>query len=162
MEWAQRGESMKFIARFVVVLICVVAIAHAQSSSQQNPVETFRSAVAGDATMLEIYLTNDPNPKRFDAAKKGKDDLSALTGPAIAAAGDNADLKSAIKALYVAADAYFESAFAFTGLPQYDPALNELVLSPGQVQAKATQARLKADVDSKNAALKLELQFGSN
>lgn len=152
---------MKFIARVFIVLICFAAAAHAQPSPQQNPIEKFRGDVMAEATLLSVYLAGAPDTKALDTAKKGQDFLKTLVGPALAEAGDNADMKAAIKAFYIAADAYFESAFTPAAPPDYDIRRGSM-MSESQVQLVAAQAKLRADLDSKNAALKLELQFGSD
>lgn len=155
---------MKRFARTVMIMLCMTisCSALAQSTARVDPIEAFRTHVMTDAELLSVYLADQPDPKAADTAKKGGDDLKAGVGAAIASAKDNQDLKAAIKAFYVAADAYFQSAFSFTGLPTYDPMLNRLVLTPQQIQLTATQSRLKADLDAKNAALKLEMQLAAN
>ena len=81
-----------------------------------------------------------------------------LLPAALADAQGHDDLTAAIKAFYVAAKTYFDSALAPVPPPSYDVRFGSRP-SPESVQLKATQAKLKADLDAKANAMQLEARL---
>lgn len=139
---------------FVVVVVLwqvCAGIAFAQSAA---PIHELRATVLTDA-----YLFASDDGSGVESSSRGQDDLRRLLPPALAAAGNHADLKSSIKAFYVAAQTYFDSALTPVPLPSYDSLRNEMRASPEEIQLKAAQAKLKADLDSKANAMQLEAQL---
>ena len=120
-----------------------------------NPIEVLRTTVMQDAYQ---FSANADSVDGINGASRAEQDLKQLVPAAIAAARSNDDLTAAVKAFYVAAKTYFDSAFTPVPLPSYDVRFGSQP-SPEAVQLKITQARLKADLDSKANALELEAQL---
>lgn len=145
----------KIIAIALLSLCGLNAALHAATT---NPIQDLRIAVVRDAGMFEVHTNYGDGLKALDDAKQGQSNLDALVAPAVAAAQSHPDLVAAIKAFYVSAKTYFDSAYTPVALPDYDIRFGSRP-SPGAIAHTATQAKLKADLDSKANALKLEMQL---
>jgi hypothetical protein len=150
-----RQTAFGALATFAIVLLAATPA----TAADANSVQAFRSQIISDAATLDLDASQGPGAGQVNDAVKGQADLKSLIKPALAAAQGNADLTAAIKKLYIAANAYFQSYLDITGLPDFDPYTNTLVLNPKQVQQQHAQAQLKADLDSQDAALQLEMQL---
>ncbi len=146
---------MKKIIAIALLLLCGLnATLHAST----NPVEDLRIAVTRDAAVFEVHTNYGDGLKALDDAKRGQSNLDALISPAVAAAQSHPDLVAAIKAFYVSAKTYFDSASTPVGLPDYDIRFGSRPSLEATAHT-AVQAKLKADLDSKANALKLEVQL---
>lgn len=147
-------------------LMLFAGLANAQTpattaSQSGDAIHSMVKHVNSQAYLFNLYLGfgldswNEANA----AADKGVAYLASDIKPAIAAAEGNPDLAAAIKALYVTAKTYFDSAHASVPLPTYSQRSNNLYASPEAVMLKSNQAKMKADVDAKINAVKLEAEL---
>lgn len=141
-----------------VVLLSLCGLSVPLHAAPTNPIQDLRVAVVRDAGMFEMHTNYGDGIKALDDAKQGQSNLDALIAPAVAAAQSHPDLVDAIKALYVSAKTYFDTAYTPVAPPDYDIRRGSRP-SAGATAHTATQAKLKADLDSKANALKLEMQL---
>lgn len=80
-------------------------------------------------------------------ADQGKKELDEQIGDALKSAAGHPDLITAVKAYYIAAQAYFENAWS-------DPTTPALIV-------ESNEARLKSDMDSKASAMMLEVKLAA-
>lgn len=140
----------------IATLLLCATIAHAQSSQPGNAIHDLRTTILGDAHMFAIDAGTAAG---VDEASKAEKDLDRLLPAAIAASEGHDDLKASIKAFYITAKTYFDSAFTPVPAPSFDPVTYNSRPAPEAIQLKATQAKLKADLDSKANAMQLEAKL---
>jgi hypothetical protein len=142
-------------------LALFAGLAHAQAPATAPAGDAIHSMVQhvnSQAYLFELYLGDGLNAwkEANAAADKGVAYLTADIKPALAAAEGRPDLVAAIKALYVSAKTYFDSAHTPMPMPTYNPRSNNLYAPPEAMLLKSNQAKMKADVDAKINAVKLE------
>lgn len=147
----------------IAALMCFAAVANAQAQDpatapRGGAIHAMLQHVNAQTYLFSMYLGSDINSwkQANAAADKGTAYLAADIKPALAEASGSPDLVAAIKALYVSAKTYFDSAHTPVPLPSYDPRSNNLYASPEAAMLKSNQAKMKADVDAKINAVKLE------
>lgn len=144
---------MKY-ALFPVAVAALTAMTSPASGAQQpGPVHQFRTVVVRDAV---LFSSDAGTSSGVDTAMRGEDDLKRLFPQAMAAAGDHAELRSSIKALYVSAKTYFDTSMALVPLPKFDPVTLQTLPQPKLDALRATQARLRAQVDSDANTVQME------
>jgi hypothetical protein len=127
----------------------------AASSTSPGAIHALRAK-----TLAAAYLfANDAGTAQgVNEATDGQKQLDALLPAAITEAKRHDDLIAALKAFYIAAKTYFDSALTPVPMPSYDIRFGSRP-SPEAIQLKATQAKLKASLDAKANALQLEAKF---
>jgi len=140
----------------IIALWLLVAGAAVGQSPPRDPVQELRTTILSDAY---LFAFDSGQGKGIDAALRGQKDLTRLLPAALDAAEGHDGLKTAIKAFYIAAKTYFDSALTPVPLPSYDTRRHELIPATEAIQLQAAQAKLKADVDSKANAMQLEAQL---
>jgi hypothetical protein len=140
----------------IAVLLLFVGAAQAQTAEPSNAVHDFRTTILRDAY---TFAGHADTAAGVDDASSAQKDLDRLLPAAIDAAHGHADLTVAIKTFYIAAKTYFDSALTPVPLPTFDPVTYDSRPAPEAIQLKATQARLKADLDSRANAMQLEAKL---
>lgn len=130
---------------FALVLMLVASAAACEPQSAQQKIGLLYAKAALSALIVEATLEVEDVAKARDAADKATKDLDEQIKPAIEAASGHGDLIAAIKAYYISAKAYFSGAVPSSGTYK--------------VVHQATLTRLRADMESKTEALKLELDL---
>lgn len=139
----------------IAVLLLFAGAVQAQEAPPAAAIHELRVSVLRDAY---LFSSSAGTAKGVEDATRGTRTLDRLLTPAIDAARNHDDLTAAIKAFYVAAKTYFDSALAPVPPPSYDVRFGSRP-SPESVQLKATQAKLKADLDAKANAMQLEARL---
>lgn len=143
-----------------LMLIAVLALLGGIAHAQTPPADAIHSMVQHvnlQAHEFSFYTgTIDNWKKAREAAEQGSAQLKADIKPALAQADGHPDLVAALKALYITANTYFDSVNTPVPLPTYDPRRNNLYASPEAMALKDNQVKMKADVDAKIHAVKLE------
>lgn len=143
-----------------LMLIAVLALLGAVAQAQTPPADAIHAMVqhvGSQASQFSFYSGDIQNWKQARAAaEQGGAQLKADIKPALAQAEGHPDLIAALKALYISASTYFDSVNTPVPLPSYDPRRNNLYASPEALALKDSQVKMKADVDAKINAVKLE------
>jgi len=147
----------------IAALVLGAGFANAQTpppTAADAAIHTMVQHVDRQAHQFSFYSGDIQNWKQARAAaEQGGAHLKADIKPALAQAEGHADLIAAIKALYISANTYFDSVNTPVPLPTYDPRRNNLYASPEALALKDSQMKMKADVDAKLNAVKLEAEL---
>lgn len=143
-----------------LMLIVALALLGGMAQAQTPQVDAIHSMVqhvAFQAHQFSFYSGTIDNWKQArGAAEQGHAQLKADIKPALAQADGHADLVAALKGLYITANTYFDSVNTPLPPPTYDPRRNNLYASPEAMALKDSQVKMKAEVDAKINAVKLE------
>lgn len=146
----------QFFIACVLLLLSSTCIAQ---TVQSNPVTDLKSNVMSKVIVFEMATASGSIAEASDAADQGQKELDTLIAPALKSADGHPDLVAAIKAFYVSAKTYFDTAHTFTPLPTFDPVTLDTQESPEAIALKHNQVTLKQDVDAKEHAMMLEARL---